>query len=181
MKSIDKLRDLVADINAKEIVEHMQLYPNCVFDCRWLDSWHSEFNRLIESLEAEIADNYLELPVDADGVPIHVGDTVEGELLFDNATVKGTVCAYHIHDDDEPGTVYIRVKPTEDTWTIKELRFERCRHFKPRTLEDVLRDVWKEALDYAKSDMWRNPEEVFTERADEIRELLGGEGESDET
>jgi nuclear transport factor 2 (NTF2) superfamily protein len=52
-----------------------------------------------------------------------------------------------------------------------------CRHVKPRTVEDVLRDVWKEALDYAKSDMWRNPDEVFVERADEIRELLGGDAE----
>lgn len=54
-------------------------------------------------------------------------------------------------------------------------------HVKPRTLEDVLRDVWKEAIDYAQSDIWRNPDEVFVERADEIRELLGFEIDEPDT
>lgn len=170
MKSIDKLRDLADDINAKEIVEHMQLYPNCVFDCHWLDGWHSEFNRLIESLEAEIAANYLELPKDADGVPIHVGDVMRyKDIQSEDVIVKG-VC----EDSFMCGkwANYTRCTDVDSMW----------HHVKPRTLEDVLRDVWQEALDYAKSDIWRNPDEVFAERADEIRELLlGGEGESDET
>jgi len=119
-----------------------------------------------------IDSHYMPLPVDADGVPIHMGDTVEGELLFDNATVRGTVCAYHIHDDDEPGTVYIRVKPTKDTWTIKELQFKRCRHVKPRTVEDVLFDFWNK---FGKETEVKELEERIGDYADEIRELMGGQ------
>lgn len=123
----------------------------------------------------EIERDYIELPVDADGVPIRMGDSVEGELL-DDSTVSGTVCAFHLYDD-EPDSVYIKVN-VQGGWTIKDLRLTRCRHAKPRTIEDVLRDVWKEALDYANSAMWRNPDEVFAERADEIRELMDGGRES---
>ena len=76
MESIDKLRDLAADINGNEIIDHMQLYPSCVFDGAWLDSWHHAFDRELEALEREIAERYMELPVDADGVPIHPGNYV---------------------------------------------------------------------------------------------------------
>jgi len=118
-----------------------------------------------------IDSHYMPLPVDADGVPIHMGDAVEGELLFDNATVRGTVCAYHIHDDDEPGTVYIRVKPTKDTWTIKELQFKRCRHVKPRTVEDVLIDAMQFGFSSQAGD---DVGDKAKEYAEEIRELMGG-------
>ena len=129
---------------------------------------------IADEIESEIAERFMELPVDADGVPIHMGDSVEGELLFDSATVKGTVCAYHIHDDDEPGTVYIRVKPTENTWTIKELRFKRCRHVKPRTLEDVLWSFADKWNSFAPEDFdGVYPSEVIDEFADEIRAMFG--------
>lgn len=163
MESIDKLREYV-DKQRDEYNNHNVSFV-----------W--QLSTIAEEIEAEIAERYMELPVDADGEPIHMGDTVEGELVFDDVTAKGTVTTYHIHDNDEPDTVYIKVDCGNGTWTIKELIIKRCHHIKPRTLEDVLRDVWQEALDYAKSDMWRNPDEVFAERADEIRELLGGDAE----
>lgn len=139
LESIERLRESLNDCTTEAGVE-----PNR-FDTYWITARACDI--LIDEIEREIAERYMELPVDADGVPIHLGDMVEGEQLFDNATVKGTVTTYHIHDDDEPGTVYVRVKPTEDTWTIKELRFTRCRHVKPRTVEDVLRDYWREACE----------------------------------
>ena len=33
---------------------------------------------IADRIEAELAERYMELPVDADGVPIHVGDELEG-------------------------------------------------------------------------------------------------------
>ena len=92
----------------------------------------------------------------------------EGELLFDNATVKGTVTTYHIHDDDEPGTVYIRVKPTENTWTIKELRFTRCRHVKPRTIEDVLAEYGSQLFGITTEEH----DELIAKYAEEIRGMM---------
>lgn len=85
-----------------------------------------------------ITERYMPLPVDADGVPIHLGDTVEGELP-DNTTVNGTVTTYHIHYNDEPDTVYIKVD-CGGGWTIKELKVKHCRHVKLRTPEDLLRE-----------------------------------------
>ena len=171
IKALEKLRNALKDCTNKAGVE-----PN-EFDTYWITS--SACDNLIDEIEVEIAERYMPLPVDADGVPIHMGDAVEGELFFDNATVRGTVCAYHIHDDDEPGTVYIRVKPTKDTWTIKELQFKRCRHVKPRTLEDVLNDCADEisekrgiAPELNRDTPTRN--EIVAKYADEIRELIGG-------
>ena len=37
-----------------------------------------DLNRIADEIEREIAEKYMELPVDADGVPIHVGDKLKG-------------------------------------------------------------------------------------------------------
>ena len=137
---------------------------------------------IANEIEAEIAERFMELPVDADSVPIHMGDSVESKLL-DDSTVSGTVSAFHLYDD-ELGTVYVRVKPTKDTWTIRELQFKRCRHVKPRTVEDVLRDVvalcagtWKDETSAFKFYDVDNVMESgnIADYADEIRSLIGGE------
>lgn len=118
-------------------------------------SWASYLIDYADAIEAEIAANYLELPKDADGVPIHACDICEmsGEQFEVRQLTTDGDCWWAV---DRLGEFYIA---------------ELCHHVKQRTLEDVLRDVWTEALDYAKSDIWRNPDEVFAERADEIREL----------
>ena len=133
-------------------------------------AYYKALDGCIAEIEREVSERFMELPVDADGVPIHMGDTVEGELLYGNATVKGTVTTYHIHGNDEPGTVYIKVKPTENTWTIKELRFTRCHHVNPRTIEDVLFGFLHE---FGRESEWKGLEGRIGEYADEIRELMG--------
>lgn len=117
---------------------------------------------IADRIEAEIAERFMELPVDDDGTPLKVGKTVYGKYLKGNHeyTVRG------FSFDQEHGQWDVQVG--DAMWVSQNLLI-----VKPRTLEDVLRDVWEEALDYAKSDIWRNPVEVFWERADEIRELLG--------
>ena len=172
LESIEKLREsshlddnkwTLASGDVVYMCNHEHGDPNAV-------NWGEQWRKIADEIEAEIAERYMPLPCDADGVPIRMGDTVEGELLYDNATVKGTVTTYHIHGDDEPGTVYIKVKPTEDTWTIKELQFRRCRHVKPRTLEDVLREC---AEAYAcGADIESGTTEMFGKYADEIRAMF---------
>ena len=148
IESIEKLRELVKSFHS--------LKP------RW------DTLAAIEEVEREIERDYMKLPVDAEGVPIHVGDVVDGWGTLQmhgcgKQPVHGMYCVANIVSgiewriDNEYG---FEVEPNE------------LKHVKPRTLEDVLRDVWDEALDYAKSDIWRNPDEVFAERADEIRELM---------
>jgi len=136
IKALDELRGL-RDEAASKMVDNP----------KWVCKRAEE---IADRIEAEIAERFMELPVDAEGVPIHVGDELEGGFAVDYV-------APH--------------------WVLSVGRGAKhdgsCHHVKPRTIEDVLRDVWREAIDYAKSDMWRNPDEVFAERADEIREFFG--------
>lgn len=165
MESIDKLRKTLKDCTKEAGIE-----PN-KFDTYWITA--DACDHLIDEIEAEIERDYMRLPVDADGVPIHVGDVLDppkgseeyGRLMVTELTYDG-------EDWYFKGEI-----PASFTGQAGYFNVIGFTHAKPRTLEDVLRDVWEEALDYAKSDIWRNPDEVFAERADEIRELLGGDAE----
>lgn len=147
IKALDKLRTAARNMAKGRNLEH-----------------HEECNlllRIADEIEAEIAERYMELPTDADGVPIRVGDKMQyhgGEPF--------TVCAV------APGVIH--------TWAVVKLGERKttydyapaqCTHYKPRTLEDVLRGFGAEFDDY--DDVWLN--EKVAEYADEIRELLGVE------
>lgn len=79
-----------------------------------------------------INDEYIRLPVDADGVPIHIGD----------------VMAYA--DNTKPMDVVALVPPavflTEDGPRYAEM----CRHYHEPTVEDMLRDAINAVVKYAK-------------------------------
>ena len=168
LASIEKLRDLAADINGNEIIDHMQLYPSCVFDGHWLDSWHMEFDRALDSIEREIAERYMELPADADGVPVHIGDTL------------------YIFDDSAEVTVTLLSSggfSTERPFTYSPSMFS---HAKPDPLKELLNDHLQErekivrklessliTLDEAESEE-DACDKLFAERT---RELLGGDAE----
>lgn len=122
--------------------------------------WRSVDFRL-DAIEREISERYMLLPVDADGVPIRVGE----EVKFIDAETDETLVVMSLVDEKS-----FRFKGS----SIPALGID-VRHVKQRTVEDVLCDVWNEALDYAKSDIWRDPSEVFAERADEIRGMLNGD------
>lgn len=162
MESIEKLRELAADINASEIVDHMKLYPSCVFDGAWLDAWHDEFNRVIDRLESEIAERYMLLPVDADGVPIHVGDELCGY-----GRPKGGVQVAMVSES----CVIVREDWNDNPakhgllWAADEVR-----HVKQRTVEDVLREFgdW-----YVHVKGGCDEPGVIADYAAELRDLMG--------
>ena len=90
---------------------------------------------LIDEIEREIAERYMELPVDAGGLPIHVGDYLQ---LGDT---RGKVVALNYCPSN--GTL-----PWEwqcDTGDWYNTAFA-C-HYNPRTVEDVLTDYWREACE----------------------------------
>jgi len=127
LESLDQLRELAADINASEIVDHMELYPSCVFDGHWLDAWHRQFDKLLEAIQAEIDSRYMELPVDAENVPLHLNDEVVS--LDTNAQLVVTGIA----DDAVQVSCF-------SVWE----RGDHFVHVKPRTVEDVLLDLTNE-------------------------------------
>lgn len=159
IKSLERLREVLADCVIKDTFAGQR-------DTYWITK--DTADKLIDEIEDEIEEHYTLLPLDADGVPIRVRDELECHANgYDGAfTVFAIGNGVVVGDHD---IEWIARNP--NNW-FHVASF--CTHAKPRTLEDVLRDVWKEALDYAKSDMWRSPDEVFSERAAEIRELMEG-------
>jgi len=83
-----------------------------------------EIDEIVDEIESEVED-MVPLPVDADGVPIHVGDVME----WDNGT-------FTVHE----------LKVTEDGWTTWDeqhgytVHADECRHHHAPTVEDVLRE-----------------------------------------
>lgn len=69
LESIEKLRESLNACTKKAGVDPFQ------FDTYWITARACDV--LIDEIEREIAEKYIELPVDADGVPIHVGDEME--------------------------------------------------------------------------------------------------------
>ena len=108
--------------------------------------------RAADEVEQEIADNYMKLPLDADGVTIHVGDKMLDDIQREVVAVSESsfvlsgygigcnlrICGAHLHS-----------------------------HVKPRTIEDVLKEVADEVCGF---------EELEIEKyAAEIRKLMGVE------
>lgn len=113
---------------------------------------HMSLSEIADEIEAEIESRYMLLPVDADGVPIHVGD----ELFNKNKPTD----VYKVTAIADNG--YIRIY--HDTAHIHS---SQCRHVKPRTIEDVLRDL-VDGIGSVEFDALT----AIGEAADEIRELM---------
>lgn len=127
-----------------------------------------ELIKLTDAIEREIAEKYMELPVDADGMPIHVGDSIE----YPNGT----------HDVVR----FITVNDNVPTFNESGWVASKCRHVKPDPLKELLNDHLQErekivrklersliTLGEAESEE-DACDKLFAER---IRELLGGDAE----
>lgn len=149
MESIGKLRESLKDCTNEAGVE-----PNR-FDTYWITARACDM--LIDEIEREIAERYMLLPVDADGVPIRVGDVMCSAGIRE----KGhKVIVSAIFEDGF-------VEYGSDNGLIGPLRQEDWVHVKPRTIEDVLRDL-VDGIDSVEFDALT----AIGEAADEIRELM---------
>ena len=92
---------------------------------------------IADEIEAEIAEKYMLLPVDADGVPIKPRDNVDTGM-GDKGPVGHLEYWY-----PNSWVAVIEYKPGQFT------RYDplAIRHVKPRTVEDVLHDMLYEAAD----------------------------------
>ena len=169
MKSIDKLRKTLKDCTKDAGVEPDK------FDTYWITA--DACDHLIDEIEAEIAERYMLQPVDADGVPIRIGDVLDppkgseeyGRLMVTELTYDG-------EDWYFKGEI-----PASFTGQAGYFNVIGFAHVKPRTLEDVLREYGK-AYHAHMADNYMNydgtDEQVVEKYADEIRELLlGGDAE----
>lgn len=132
IESIEKLRGYAP--------HHPELYAVC--------------NAAADEIEAEIAERYIELPVDAVGVPIRIGDSVTSPFFKGSREVRSLT--------KEQGNPYWHLGVDEG-----EVIAHMCRHAKPRTVEDVLRELRDES---------RQDQRDFdlSAYAAELREMMGG-------
>lgn len=132
MKSVDKLRD-----------------------CTWIGS--GKVNEYLDEIEREIAERYMALPVDADGVPIRAGDKLEyasGGWTFTADSLEIDRWGAHVRSNGQ-----------------SRVQCANCRHVKPRTIEDILASF----LTAVGDDDPHYYDEQIAEYAGEIRELMGGD------
>ena len=87
-----------------------------------------ELDGIAERIEQEVSERYMELPVDADGEAIHVGDVMEWPITGETFEVVGVGdgTLFYIEDDGEYAD-----------WTGATTK----RHHHALTVEDVLRQI----------------------------------------
>ena len=107
MKAIDELRGFLSES------------PSVVFP--------DEVSEYVDAIERELEERYVELPVDGDGVPIHIGDKVT--QVSDRPT---PVLGITYHKSTPPSICIER----GDLW----IDADTLHHYKSPTVEDILRE-----------------------------------------
>lgn len=132
------------------------------------EGWILEF---LDEIEAEIAERFVEVPVDADGMSIRVGDVLsQGREKVAVTHVELHPWGWRVHGkfEDEDGT--------NGEISLAVNGHLACRHAKPRTLEDVLSEMLDRNSDGIGLREFNGDFAAFVEHyADEIRELMGAE------
>lgn len=94
-------------------------------------SYIIELDGIAERIEQEVSERFMELPKDADGVPIHAGD-----VLTDG---KHTYTVTSVTFDSFAVTVCGHSETSLNSWPIDQPG--KMRHHHEPTVEDVLRDM----------------------------------------
>ena len=147
MESIEKLRGLAKRLDDKAVsMSEHGFSPVAI-----------KMEQIADEIEREISERYMLLPVDADGVPIHVGD----DIVTDTQTkVRGMVRGIAL---------------TPSGWEIDIRGFgfmpSEAHHYKPRTIEDILALF----LTACGDDDPHYYDEQIAEYADELRGMGVGE------
>lgn len=145
MESIKKLREVIgADVS--------QLgYTNGT----------KKLHELVDEIEREIAERYMELPTDRNGEVVHIGD----ELYYEGYNQQFKVGCINI----QYAHIYVKDAPNGDTWKPEE-----CVHVKQRTIEDVLQDYAYDYMEWYEGHSPTNKkhDEIIEKYAAEIRGLL---------
>ena len=119
--------------------------------------YRGDLEHIADRIDAELAERYVELPKDADGEYIHIGDVMDSRVdyLFDG----------------KPFTVRALVL-CEDGWEVADGRFgnryepDSLRHHHAPTVEDVLREF---ALAVCKDDALTIRKDVVDEYAAKLQ------------
>ena len=117
-------------MNKLESIEKLREWADKVIDSNFTVMNAHYVKEYCDEIQAEIDSRFMELPVDADGVPIHVGDELHGK-------------------HKKPIRIVIAVGNGEYVCDCAVVRHASLyHHVKPRTVEDVLLDFLKESRDF---------------------------------
>ena len=135
MSITEELRDWSMDAFAAWIISRVELDALHAIADR-IDVEYAAYRAAVDGMLKE----YVKLPVDADGVPIHVGDE-----LTDGKVARLLIC-----DDAEENSVYVYETPH----IIKQINCCEVVHRKPDSWESIIEDAltvgwsggWQEAV-----------------------------------
>lgn len=137
IKALDKLResshldDYKWTLETGEIINEYGSKPSDPNAVNWGERWR----KIADEIEREVSERFCELPVDEDGITIHVGDMVQG--LGDSGPVQ------HLELWDDAWVVVFEFAPGQFT----RYSGDAVRHVKPRTIEDVLEDFVRNGVE----------------------------------
>ena len=97
--------------------------------------------RIADRIDAELAERYVALPLDADGVPIHVGDVVTMQLLFGGESKPLVVDRMELSQGRDGDLWCVALDTDKGCWNQPSL----MRHYTPPTVEDVLDEFFGKA------------------------------------
>lgn len=99
--------------------------------------YRGDLDHVADRIDAELAERYVALPVDADGVPIRVGDVVTMQLLFGGESKPLVVDRMELSHGRDGDLWCIALDTDKGCWNQPSL----MHHYTPPTVEDVLRDM----------------------------------------
>ena len=90
----------------------------------------------VTELGHKVVSEYVKLPVDADGVPIRVGDVLTMQLLFGGESKPLVVDRMELSHGRDGDLWCVALDTDKECWNQPSL----MRHYTPPTVEDVLRE-----------------------------------------
>jgi len=106
---------------------------HCIYGSKCSDECYrcdipNMIGEIADAIQAEVDEKYMELPVDADGVPWHIGDITENGNVVNGISF------------DSNGAHFVS--------TLNDIDPGIHTHYKQRTVEDVLNDFFQESRNF---------------------------------
>ena len=137
--------------------------------------WKDNLSDIADEIEREIAEKYMELPVDADGVPIRYGDKLSSDEMPGRAFTCFTCLGFNVTRFSGEPLWLVEWRYDGESGTSEYVSAKSCRHVKSRTVEDVLREFGK-AYAYVDGEC-ASTSVLISDCVDKLRDLLGGDAE----
>ena len=136
----------------KQAKAHMReangIMSDCISELKEIEEENERLKDELSALQIQSDDSYMKLPLDADGVPIRIGDkvNVDGEAM--------TVLGYRIHNVEL--LLIVEKMESNITFTPKPSDVRRFKYTPPDSWEKLEEDARKSSCDYASAPLDEN-------------------------